>query len=171
MGIWLRKSTKNNCRLMPNAHDASFYRYTIQGGPIKTVPFVFRCPIRTGYAVCWIICHIKRQSFSHKMTSILFWNIKWLFVRFTFCHRTTVTLDTQWQNAHTFLERINLRPGGETSRGRNAQLAKRPGGEMSCEGAKRPEGETSKGRNVHKPQMVPFFHDLEWPLTHISRSR
>ena len=44
----------------------------------------------------------------HKMTLILFWNIKWLFVRFTFCHRTTVTLDTQWQNAHTFLERIKL---------------------------------------------------------------
>jgi len=42
------------------------------------------------------------------MTLILFWNIKWLFVRFTFCHRTTVTLDTQWQNAHTFLERIKL---------------------------------------------------------------
>jgi len=41
------------------------------------------------------------------MTSILFWNIKWLFVRFTFCHRTTVTLDTQWQNARTFSERIN----------------------------------------------------------------
>jgi len=61
--------------------------------------------------VCWIICHIKRQLFSHKMTSILFWNIKWLFVRFTFCRRTTVTLDrpTQWQNARTFLERINLR--------------------------------------------------------------
>ena len=56
----------------------------------------------------WIICHIKRL-FSHKMTSILFWNIKWLFVRFTFCHRTTVTLDTQWQNARTFLERLNLR--------------------------------------------------------------
>jgi len=59
--------------------------------------------------VCWIICHIKRQLFSHKMTPILFWNIKCLFVRFTFCHRTTVTLDTQWQNARTFLERINLR--------------------------------------------------------------
>ena len=61
--------------------------------------------------MCWIICHIKRQLFSHKMTSILFWNIKWLFVRFTFCRRTTVTLDrpTQWQNARTFLERINLR--------------------------------------------------------------
>jgi len=59
--------------------------------------------------VCWIICHIKRQLFSHKMTPILFWNVKWLFVRFTFCHRTTVTLDTQWQNARTFLERINLR--------------------------------------------------------------
>jgi len=60
--------------------------------------------------VCWIIRHIKCQLFSHKMTSILFWNIKWLFVRFTFCHRTTVTLDTQWQNARTFLERINSRP-------------------------------------------------------------
>jgi len=59
--------------------------------------------------VCWIICHIKRKLFSHKMTPILFWNIKWLFVRFTFCHRTTVTLDTQWQNARTFLERINSR--------------------------------------------------------------
>ena len=35
--------------------------------------------------------------------------ILWLFVRFTFCHRTTVTLDTQWQNACTFLECINLR--------------------------------------------------------------
>jgi len=35
--------------------------------------------------------------------------ILWLFVRFTFCHRTTVTLDTQWQNARTFLECINLR--------------------------------------------------------------
>ena len=76
--------------------------------PIKTVPFVFRCSMAN--AVCWIICHIKRQLFSHKMTSILFWNIKWLFVRFTFCHRTTVTLDTQWQNARTFLERINSRP-------------------------------------------------------------
>jgi len=43
------------------------------------------------------------------MTPILFRNIKWLFVEFTFCHRTTVTLDTQWQNARTFLERINLR--------------------------------------------------------------
>ena len=44
------------------------------------------------------------------MTLILFWNIKWLFVRFTFCHRTTVTLlDTQWQNARTFLERIKSR--------------------------------------------------------------
>ena len=43
------------------------------------------------------------------MTSILFLNIKWLFVRFTFCHRTTVMLDTQWQNARTFLERMNLR--------------------------------------------------------------
>ena len=59
--------------------------------------------------MCWIICHIKRQLFSHKMTPILFLNIKWLFVRFIFCHRTTVTLDTQWQNARTFLERINLR--------------------------------------------------------------
>ena len=58
--------------------------------------------------MCWIICHIKRQ-FSHKMTPILFWNIKQLFVRFTFCHRTPVTLDTQWQNACTFLERINSR--------------------------------------------------------------
>ena len=36
-------------------------------------------------------------------------------------------------------------------RGRNVQVAKRPGGETSCEGAKRPGGETSKGRNVHKP--------------------
>ena len=43
------------------------------------------------------------------MTPILFWNIKWLFVRFTFCHRTTVMLDTQWQNARTFLECINMR--------------------------------------------------------------
>ena len=43
------------------------------------------------------------------MTPILFWNINSLFVRFTFCHRTTVTLDTQWQNAGTFLERINSR--------------------------------------------------------------
>jgi len=43
------------------------------------------------------------------MTPILFWNIKWLFVRFTFCHRTAVTLDTQWQNARMFLERINSR--------------------------------------------------------------
>jgi len=59
--------------------------------------------------VCWIICRIKRQLFSHKMTPILFWNIKWLFVRFTFCYRTTVTFDTQWQNACTFLERINSR--------------------------------------------------------------
>ena len=59
--------------------------------------------------MCWIICRIKRQLLSYKMTPILFWNIKWLFVRFTFCHRTPVTLDTQWQNAHTFLERINLR--------------------------------------------------------------
>jgi len=50
--------------------------------------------------VCWIICRFKRKLFSHKMTPILFWNIKWLFVRFTFCHRTTVTLDTQWQNTH-----------------------------------------------------------------------
>jgi len=38
------------------------------------------------------------------MTPILLWNIKWLFVRFTFFHRTTVTLDTQWQNARTFLD-------------------------------------------------------------------
>jgi len=59
--------------------------------------------------MCWIICRIKRQLFSHKMTPILFWNIKWLFVRFTFCYRTTVTFDTQWQNACTFLERINSR--------------------------------------------------------------
>jgi len=59
--------------------------------------------------MCWIICHIKRQLFSHKMTPILFWNIKWLLVRFTFRHRTTVTLDTQWQNARTFLERIKSR--------------------------------------------------------------
>ena len=59
--------------------------------------------------MCWIIFHIKRQLFSHKMTPILFWNIKWLFVRFTYCHRTTVTLDTQWQNARTFLECIKLR--------------------------------------------------------------
>jgi len=33
--------------------------------------------------------------------------------------------------------------GGETSRGRNILVAKRPGGETSCEGAKRPGGETS----------------------------
>ena len=39
-------------------------------------------------------------------------------------------------------------------RGRNVQVAKRPGGETSCEGAKRPGGETSKGRNVHKPNAV-----------------
>ena len=58
--------------------------------------------------MCWVICRIKRQLFSYKMTSILFWNIKWLFVGFTFCHKTTVTLDTQWQNARTFLERKNL---------------------------------------------------------------
>jgi len=32
-----------------------------------------------------------------------------LFVRFTFCHMTTVMLDTQRQNARTFSERINLR--------------------------------------------------------------
>ena len=31
----------------------------------------------------WIICHFKRQLFTHKMTPILFWNIKW-FIRFTF---------------------------------------------------------------------------------------
>jgi len=60
------------------------------------------------------------------------------------------------------------RPGGETSRGetskgrnvlvvkrpvkgRNVQGAKRPGGETSSEGAKRPGGETSKGRNVLLP--------------------
>ena len=32
--------------------------------------------------------------------------------------------------------------GGETSRGRNVLVAKRLGGETSCEGAKRPGGET-----------------------------
>ena len=50
------------------------------------------------------MCHFKRKLFSHKMTSFLSWNVKWLFDRFTFCHSTTVTLYTQWQNACMFLE-------------------------------------------------------------------
>jgi len=55
---------------------------------------------------CWVICHFKRALFSHKMTSILCWNVKWLFVRFTFCQHNRVTLDTQWQNERMFVECI-----------------------------------------------------------------
>ena len=43
---------------------------------------------------CWIICHFKCKLFSRRMTYILSWNVKWLFVRFTSCHSTTVTLNT-----------------------------------------------------------------------------
>jgi len=44
--------------------------------------------------MCWVKCHFK-------------WNVKWVFARLTFCHSTMVTLDTQWQNACMFLERIS----------------------------------------------------------------
>ena len=47
------------------------------------------------------------KPFTYLLTCVLFWNVKWLFARFTFCHSTLVMFDTEWQNTCMLLERIH----------------------------------------------------------------
>jgi len=56
----------------------------IQNGPIKTTPLCYQLFVKQkeANAQCWII-YFKRKLFSHKITSILSWNVKWLIARFT----------------------------------------------------------------------------------------